>query len=209
MNTPTMNYQLLGRSGLRISDLCLGTMTFGQDWGWGSSKDEARQIYDAYRAAGGNFVDTANVYTNGTSEALVGEFVAGHRPEVDIATKYTSTRGEPGASAGGNHRKSMVEAVERTVREVVAVAGEMGVSPAQVAIAWLLHRPVPVIPILGARKLSQFEDNLRCLTVTFTPEQLARLDKASAVPLGFPHEFLAGDPMQGFVFGQAKGRVRV
>ena len=77
-----MNYQLLGRSGLRVSDLCLGTMTFGEDWGWGAAKDEARKIYDAYREAGGNFIDTANIYTSGSSEKLVGEFIAGHREEV-------------------------------------------------------------------------------------------------------------------------------
>jgi aryl-alcohol dehydrogenase-like predicted oxidoreductase len=79
MSNLSMNYQLLGRSGLRASDLRLGTMTFGEDWGWGAPKDEAREIYDAYREAGGNFIDTANIYTNGSSEKLVGEFVAGHR----------------------------------------------------------------------------------------------------------------------------------
>src|ERR1700726_4213444 len=54
MSNPSMNYQLLGRSGLRVSDLCLGTMTFGEDWGWGAAKDEARKIYDTYRESGGN-----------------------------------------------------------------------------------------------------------------------------------------------------------
>ena len=97
----SMNYQLLGRSGLRVSDLCLGTMTFGEDWGWGAAKDEARKIYDAYREAGGNFIDTANIYTNGTSEKLVGEFIAGHREEVVLATKYTNA---PRASAASPAR---------------------------------------------------------------------------------------------------------
>jgi aryl-alcohol dehydrogenase-like predicted oxidoreductase len=68
----------------------LGTMTFGEDWGWGSAKDESRKIYDAYREAGGNFVDTANLYTNGTSESLVGEFIRDHRQSVVLATKYTN-----------------------------------------------------------------------------------------------------------------------
>src|SRR5580700_3435726 len=63
-----MKYRLLGNSGLRVSEASLGTMTFGEDWGWGSSKDEAQTIYETYREAGGNFIDTANVYTNGTSE---------------------------------------------------------------------------------------------------------------------------------------------
>ena len=72
-----MRYRLLGKSGLRVSELCLGTMTFGEDWGWGSSKDESRQILDAFLEAGGNFIDTANMYTNGSSEKLLGEFLEG------------------------------------------------------------------------------------------------------------------------------------
>jgi aryl-alcohol dehydrogenase-like predicted oxidoreductase len=115
-----MNYRLLGRSGLRVSDLCLGTMTFGEDWGWGAGKDEARRIYDAYRTAGGNFIDTANVYTGGTSERFVGEFIAGHREEVVLATKYTNAGGAAGAAldpnAGGNQRKNMVQAVEASLK---------------------------------------------------------------------------------------------
>ncbi len=358
MNHPTMNYQLLGRSGLRVSDLCLGTMTFGDDWGWGAAKDEARKIYDAFREAGGNFLDTANIYTNGSSEKLVGEFVAGHREEVVIATKYTNAvvgfSGKPGtdANAGGNQRKNMVQAVEAslkrlgtdyidlywlhvwdhitpaeevmrafddlvragkvlyvgisdapawvvaksntlaelrgwtryvglqieysllertverelipmakdqqmtvlawsplrnglltgkylpenakqseadgarmhsemmkgfggveesahaTVREVVAVGKELGVSAAQVALAWLRHRVVPTIPIVGARKLAQFEDNLRSLDVIFTPEQLARLDKASAISLGFPHDFMSLEPVRNIVFGGLRDRIK-
>ena len=70
-----MNYQLLGKSGLRVSELCLGTMTFGEEWGWGSNKDESKLVFDAYVKAGGNFLDTADGYTNGTSEKMVGEFI--------------------------------------------------------------------------------------------------------------------------------------
>lgn len=346
-----MNYQLLGHTGLRVSDLCLGTMTFGEDWGWGSGKDEARKIYDAYREAGGNFLDTANLYTNGVSEQFVGEFIAGHREEVVVATKYTNAGPGRDANAGGNQRKNMVQAVEaslkrlgtdyidlywlhiwdqmtpaeevmrafddlvragkviyigisdapawvvaksntlaelrgwtryaglqieysllertverelipvakdqrmtvlawsplrsgqltgkylpenaaadqkdarlnndmmkgfatiddsgrRTVREVVAVAQEMGATPAQVALAWLRHRPVPVIPIIGARKMSQLEDNLKSLEIQFTPEQLRRLDEASAIPLGFPHDFLASEMVKTFAFGGMRERIR-
>ena len=353
-----MNYQLLGRSGLRVSDLCLGAMTFGEDWGWGAAKDESRKIYDAYREAGGNFIDTANIYTNGSSEKLVGEFIAGHREEVVVATKYTNAAagftGKPGtdANAGGNQRKNMVQAVEAslkrlgtdyidlywlhvwdqmtpveevmrafddlirsgkvlyvgisdapawvvaksntlaelrgwtryvglqieysllertverelvpmakdqqmtvlawsplrngqltgkylpenvsqskaegarmhsemmkgfgsvpesshaTVREIVAVGKELGVSAAQVALAWLRYRPVPVIPIIGARKLAQIEDNIDSLNVTLSPEQLQRLDQASAVSLGFPHDFLAFDPVKAIVFGGMRDRIK-
>ena len=347
----TMNYQLLGRSGLRVSDLCLGAMTFGEDWGWGAAKDEARKIYDAYREAGGNFIDTANIYTNGSSETFVGEFMAGHREEVVLATKYTNAMPGRGANAGGNQRKNMVQAVEAslkrlgtdyvdlywlhiwdqltpadevmrafddlvragkvlyvgvsdapawvvaksntlaelrgwtryvglqieysllertverelipmakdqqmtvlawsplrngtltgkylpesadatgkegrmhsemmkgfakvddaalpTVRAVVALAREMGASPAQVALAWLRYRPVPVIPIIGARKLTQLQDNIGSLGVVLSPEQLARLDEASAVPLGFPHDFLALEPVRSFVSGGLLDRIK-
>ena len=85
-----MRYRLLGNSGLRVSEAALGTMTFGEDWGWGAPKDEARKVYDAFRGAGGNFIDTANIYTNGTSESFLGEFTDGHRQSVVLATKYTN-----------------------------------------------------------------------------------------------------------------------
>lgn len=360
MSNLSMNYQLLGRSGLRVSDLCLGAMTFGEDWGWGSAKDEARKIYETYREAGGNFIDTANIYTNGSSEKLVGEFIAGHREEVVLATKYTNAvvgfSGKPGtdANAGGNQRKNMVQAVEAslkrlgtdyidlywlhvwdqitpaeevmrafddlvragkvlyvgisdapawvvaksntlaelrgwtryvglqieysllertverelvpmardqqmtilawsplknglltgkylpengdqskaegarmhsemmkgfggsevpeathaTVREVVAVGKELGVSAAQVALAWLRYRPVPVIPIIGARKLAQLQDNLESVALTLSPAQLERLDKASAISMGFPHDFLSMEAVRAIVHGGMRDRIK-
>jgi aryl-alcohol dehydrogenase-like predicted oxidoreductase len=82
-----MRYKLLGRSGLRVSELCLGTMTFGDDWGWGAPKDESQKIFDMFVDEGGNFIDTANNYTNGTSEKFVGEFVKTDRDHFVIATK--------------------------------------------------------------------------------------------------------------------------
>jgi len=90
-----MKYRLFGNSGLRVSEVSLGTMTFGEDWGWGSPKDEARKIYDAYRAAGGNFIDTANIYTSGSSENLLGEFMRDHRQSLVLATKYSNAMAEP------------------------------------------------------------------------------------------------------------------
>ena len=74
-----MRYKLLGKSGLRVAEICLGAMTFRDDWGWGADRDESRKQFDLYAEAGGNFIDTANLYTNGSSEKLVGEFVAGER----------------------------------------------------------------------------------------------------------------------------------
>ncbi|HEV3145228.1 MAG TPA: aldo/keto reductase, partial [Gemmataceae bacterium] len=82
---------------------------------------------------------------------------------------------------------------ESVVREVVAVAREAGHTPAQVALAWLRQRPQPVIPIIGARKMSQFKDNLACVSVRLTPAHLERLDAVSRIEMGFPHNFYTMD----------------
>src|SRR3989442_778438 len=113
-----MKYKLLGRSGLRVSELALGTMTFGEDWGWGASKEECRRMVDAFAEAGGNFLDTANRYTNGTSERIVGEIVASDRARFVIGTKYTlfSRRDDPNAS--GNHRKNMIRSLEASLERL-------------------------------------------------------------------------------------------
>jgi len=280
-----MKYRLLGNSGLRVSELALGTMTFGEDWGWGAPKEEAQKVYNAFRDAGGNFIDTANVYTNGASETFVGEFAKGHRQSMVLATKYTNALPGNDPNAAGNQRKNMVQAleaglkrlqtdyidlywvhiwdgltpveevmrglddlvrqgkvlyvgisdapawwiaqantlatlrgwspfvglqieyslVERTVeRELIPMAKALqlgvtawsplsggiltGRSMAQVALAWLRHRSVPVIPIIGARKLPQLQDNLASLELSFTGDQLKTLDEASRIELGFPQE---------------------
>lgn len=116
-----MKYKLLGRSGLRVSELCLGTMTFGEDWGWGASNDESRKIFDAFCDAGGNFIDTACNYTEGTSEKFVGEFVSSDRDYFVIATKFTlRARGQNqlDPNAGGNNRKNMIRSVESSLRRL-------------------------------------------------------------------------------------------
>ena len=322
-------------------------MTFGEEWGWGSSKDEARKIYDAFREVGGNFVDTANIYTNGTSESFLGEFLKGHRESIVVATKYTNAAPGSDPNAAGNHRKNMVQAVEaslkrlqtdyidlywvhiwdqitpveevmrglddlvrqgkvlyvgisdapawwiaqantlaslrgwspfvglqieysliertverelipmakalnlgvtawsplssgvltgkyyghgsseggrmssdmvkefmpeeqrarRIVTAVKAVADETSHSMAQVALAWLRYRPVPVIPIIGARKLSQVKDNLASSGVSLCAEQLKTLNEASRIELGFPHEFYMRDMVRGLVYGGMYDRI--
>ena len=344
-----MRYRLLGKSGLRVSQLCLGTMTFGEDWGWGSSKDESRQILDAFFEAGGNFIDTANVYTNGTSESLLGEFLKGDRDRAVLATKYTNAMPGTDPNAGGNQRKNMMRSVEtslkrlqtdyidlywlhiwdkitpldevmrafddlvrqgkilhagvsdmaawavarastlaelrgwtpfvglqieysliertverelipmaealglgvtawsplaggvltgkyvegkaaadarmnsemmkgfdrdderarRVVSEVQAVARDVGRSTAQVALAWLRQRPVPIIPIVGARRLEQFRDNLACLDLQLNASQVERLDTASQIELGFPHDFYGRDLVKGLVYGGLRDRIDV
>lgn len=113
-----MRYKLLGKSGLRVSELCLGTMTFGEDWGWGSSQSESRKIYDAFMEAGGNFIDTANVYTNGTSEKYLGEFIASDRERVVLATKYTNGAANNNPNGAGNQRKNMVQSVEGSLKRL-------------------------------------------------------------------------------------------
>src|SRR5438477_1767374 len=113
-----MRYRLLGNSGLRVSEAALGTMTFGEDWGWGTAKDEARKVYDTFREVGGNFIDTANIYTNGTSEKFLGEFMKGHRDSVVMATKYTNASAGKDPNAAGNQRKSMVQAVEASLKRL-------------------------------------------------------------------------------------------
>jgi len=333
-----MRYKLLGNSGLRVSELCLGTMTFGEDWGWGSDKEESRAVFRAFAEAGGNFLDTANLYTNGTSETLVGEFVKGDREKWVIATKYSLNTRPGDVNACGNHRKNLFQAVEASLKRlgtdyidllwlhlwdsltpieevmrafddlvrmgkvlyigisdspawivsqantlatlrgwtpfiglqieyslkertperellpmakalnigvtawsplgggvltgkynqpnpvdgrlsmtdqpfqifdrdlkiaetVLEIAREIEKSPAQVALNWLRNRPNSLIPIIGARKLSQLQDNLACVDFNLTGEQLQRLDNISAISLGFPHELLASQFVRDILLG--------
>jgi aryl-alcohol dehydrogenase-like predicted oxidoreductase len=337
-----MRYTLLGDSGLRVSEVSLGTMTFGTDWGWGADQDECRKQFESFTAAGGNFIDTADSYTNGTAETIVGQLLAGQRDRYVLATKYSlNTRaGDP--NGGGNHRKHLVHALEASLRrlgtdyvdvlwlhawdfltpaeevvralddqvragkvlyvgvsdtpawlvaqmhtiaklrgwspfvglqipyslvqreverellpmaralglgvtawaslgsglltgkygrrqeegkpdggqrggsdggdqpgressrplhffepaklaiadEVVAVAEELGRPASQVALAWVRSRG-GVIPIVGARRAAQLDDNLGFVDLELTTEQLERLDAVSAISMGFPHDFLA------------------
>lgn len=113
-----MRYKLLGRSGLRVSELCLGTMTFGTEWGWGADKTESRKIFDRFVESGGNFIDTANRYTNGTSEKFVGEFIANSRDKFVVATKYTLSTDLDDVNASGNHRKNMVGALNASLKRL-------------------------------------------------------------------------------------------
>jgi len=114
------DYVTLGRSGLKVSPVCLGTMTFGNDWGWGSEEEVARPIFERYMDAGGNFIDTADGYTQGHSEELVGKFISERdlRDRVVLATKFT-LNAEPGnPNAGGNGRKNIYRALEGSLRRL-------------------------------------------------------------------------------------------
>ncbi|MEQ1745365.1 MAG: aldo/keto reductase [Saprospiraceae bacterium] len=331
-----MNYRLFGKSGLRVSEICLGTMTFGTEWGWGADKDESRRIFDTYAGAGGNFLDTANRYTEGTSERWLGEFVKSERHHFVVATKYTlrDQTGDP--NFAGNHRKNMMRSVEASLQRldtefidllwvhawdgltpvdevlrglddlvrsgkvqyigisdtpawvvsqantmadlrgwtpfvglqieysllqraperdllpmakhyglavtpwgaigggaltgkylkgesgrvvpasarrsdranaiaavVVEQAEKLGVPPVQLVINWTRQRDPSqtTIPIVGARSAAQLQDSLGCLNFQIPPETIQALDTASAIELGFPHEFLASDNIRELIFG--------
>ncbi|MEV0636154.1 aldo/keto reductase [Streptomyces sp. NPDC050619] len=345
------SYRLLGRSGLRVSPLALGAATFGTEWGWGAEQDEARKLFDLYVEHGGNFIDTASTYTDGSSERLLGEFTRDHRESLVLATKYTTLRRPGDPNSGGPHRKSLFASVEASLRQlntdyidllylhvwdfttpaeeilrgmddlvrqgkvlyvaisnapawqvsrmqtiadlrgwsplvaleieynliertgerdlipmahemglgvipysplaggvltgkysrddltarnvasdegdgtrksfnfalgtlternlaiadvVKEVATELGRTPAQVALAWTLRNPGVTAPIIGARTPAQLEDNLGALEVDFTASQLARLDEASAIGLGFPHDMLASDHIRKVTAGDLK-----
>jgi aryl-alcohol dehydrogenase-like predicted oxidoreductase len=342
-----MQYRLLGNSGLRVSESSLGTMTFGEDWGWGSAKDESRKVYNAFREAGGNFIDTANVYTNGTSELFLGEFMEGHRQSMVLATKYSNAMPGTDPNAAGNHRKSMMQAIEgslkrlktdyidlywvhiwdqitpaeevmrglddlvrqgkvlyvgisdapawwvaqantlaglrgwspfiglqieysliertverelipmaqalnvgvvawsplsggvltgkyhgngsseadrmnsdmmkgfmpdqqraaRVVAAVKTVSAQVGRSIAQVALAWLRYRSVPVIAILGARKLSQLQDNLASFDLALSPEQIRILDEASRIEPGFPQSMYEKELVRAIAYGGMREKI--
>jgi len=340
-----MRYKILGRSGLRVSELSLGAMTFGNDWGFGAAKDESRRVFEVYAEAGGNFIDTANKYTNGTSERWVGEFLGRERERFVLATKYSLSMREGDPNASGNHRKNLVQSVEaslarlsveyvdllwlhawdyttpadevmralddlvrtgkvlhvgisdapawvvsqcntvaelrgwiqftalqveysliertverellpmarsfglaitpwaalgggllagkftrtapgdadtrraqwnerrmndanlRIARAVDAVADALGRSSAEVALNWVRQQPGIVIPILGARTARQLEQSLGCLDFEIPPEQLAQLNEVSAVPLGFPHDFLNRDRTQEILYGDLAKRI--
>jgi aryl-alcohol dehydrogenase-like predicted oxidoreductase len=116
-----MRYKLLGRSGLRVSELCFGAMTFGGGVGsigvGGSSDAQSRAIFDRYVQAGGNFFDTACSYSGGRSEELLGDFCAADRDSFVIATKYTNSH-NGGLMRSGNSRRNMVRSVEESLRRL-------------------------------------------------------------------------------------------
>ncbi len=320
-----MKYRLMGSSGLRVSELALGTMTFGNPE-WGVEEDESRQVYEGFREAGGNFIDTANIYSGGRSEEFLAEFIGGEeRERVVLATKYTVPMRSRDVNAQGNSRKNMMESVHASLRRlgtdyidlywvhardhttpaeeimrglddlvragkvlyvgisdtpawqvarcntiaelrgwsrfvglqikyslldrdvehellpmaraldltvtpwdtlgsgiltgkynadpaskgrvtirqgeipqrsldiaaaVVTVAGELGCTPAQVALNWVRGGPGVIVPLVGARTRAQLEDNLGCLDHELPDDARARLDEASAIRTPFPHDMI-------------------
>ena len=118
---PLDHYVTLGRSGLRVSPLCLGTMTFGEDLGWGSSVEESQRIIDRFIELGGNFIDTANFYTKSHSEKIIGDHVGRHavrRDRLVIATKFSGNLYPGDPNGGGSSRKTIITSCEDSLRRL-------------------------------------------------------------------------------------------
>jgi len=113
-----MRYRQLGRSGLKVAELCLGTMTFGEESGFGADEAECRRIFDAYLAAGGNFIDTANIYTAGTSERMLSKMIAAERSRLVVATKFSMTTDAKDPNAGGNSRKNLQQSLDASLKRL-------------------------------------------------------------------------------------------
>lgn len=113
-----LRYRLLGPSGLRVSELCLGTMSFGQQWGFGADLETSHKVLDAYAAAGGNFFDTANKYHGGETEEILGAWLEGKRHKQVVATKYTLAMDHDDPNTAGNHRKNLVRSVEDSLKRL-------------------------------------------------------------------------------------------
>lgn len=113
-----MKYTLFGKSGLRVSEIALGTMTFGTEWGYGADKVESQKIFETYANAGGNFIDTANRYTEGTSEKFIGDFIAADRDHFVVATKYSLQDRLDDPNFSGNHRKNMMRSLNESLKRL-------------------------------------------------------------------------------------------
>lgn len=113
-----MRYRLLGQTGLRVSELFLGAMSFGQHEGGGAPQEECRRMLDLYADAGGNVIDTANVYRGGQSESILGTLLAGRRDRFVVPTKYTLSRDGSDPNAAGNHRKGLTLSLEKSLQQL-------------------------------------------------------------------------------------------
>jgi aryl-alcohol dehydrogenase-like predicted oxidoreductase len=114
----TMRYRILGPSGIRVSELCLGTMSFGEAWGFGADEEESHRILKEFAEAGGNFVDTANAYHDGQSEEILGRFLQADRDFFVVASKYTLAMRPGDPNAAGNSRKNLRRSVEASLRRL-------------------------------------------------------------------------------------------
>src|ERR1700716_1519237 len=113
-----MRYRLLGKSGVRVSEVALGTMTFGEDWGWGAAPEVSTRMLDLFADAGGNVIDTADAYTNGTSETILGDLLKRRRDRFALATNITNQTEPSAPNSAGNHRKKIVTSIDASLRRL-------------------------------------------------------------------------------------------
>jgi aryl-alcohol dehydrogenase-like predicted oxidoreductase len=193
-------------------------MSFGTEWGWGIEINEARKMLDLYVDNGGNFVDTANFYTNGSSEKMLGEFLGEKRQQIVLSTKYTMNTHPGDPNGGGNHRKSMVRSVETSLQRLKTDYIDLlylhiwdGTTPVEEILRAmddlvragkvLLSKSTVTSVLLGASKLEQLENNLGSLNTHLSPDQIKRLDDISRVEMGFPHAILANPTIKQTISG--------
>jgi aryl-alcohol dehydrogenase-like predicted oxidoreductase len=113
-----MKYRWLGSSGVKVSEICLGAMTFGEESGFGTNRDECRRMYERFREAGGNFIDTANIYSGGSSERFLAEYIAADRARLVLASKFSMTTDPKDPNAGGNSRKNLRQALDASLKRL-------------------------------------------------------------------------------------------
>lgn len=209
---PLTNYRTLGRSGLVVSPLALGTMTFGTAR-WGLDEAGSAAVFNAYVEAGGNFVDTADVYSAGRSEEMLGKFIAGGklRDRIVIATKAGFAAGQ-GVHTGGNGAKHIHTALEGSLKRLRTdyvdglkkIAAEAGETPARIALAWVCGRPGVTSTLMGVSRPEQVKDNAAALDIVLSPEHREELDKLSApADLRMLYSLFTPIPRQYAVFGGA------
>ncbi|HEX7820571.1 MAG TPA: aldo/keto reductase [Sphingobium sp.] len=191
-----MDYMTFGRTGLQLSRLALGTGNFGTGWGYGADPETATAIVDAYAAAGGNFIDTADVYQFGQSEEIVGKALEGRREDFVLATKFTNGA-TPDANrlVTGNSRKAMIASVEASLRRL---------KTDRIDLYWV-HHPDAVTPIeeivRGLDDLARAGKILYAGLSNFAAWRLSRAATLSeltrAVPIAaaqFEHSLVHRDP---------------
>jgi aryl-alcohol dehydrogenase-like predicted oxidoreductase len=229
-----MRYALLGRSGIRVSEFALGTMTFGDHWGWGAPPEISTRMLEVYADAGGNFIDTANAYTGGVAETILGRALEGRRDRFVLGTKYT-LQTEPGdLNTAGNHRKNLVRSLEASLRrlrtdhvDLLWVHARDTLTPLpelmralddQVRAGKVLHVGVsdwPAWEIAQANTLAELRDWSPFVGVQLRYNLLSRSVEAELTPMARAHELaiLAWGPLaEGrltgkYLDGTGQGRI--
>jgi aryl-alcohol dehydrogenase-like predicted oxidoreductase len=179
-----MRYKPLGNSGLRVSELALGAMTFRPETGFGVDKDESQRVYDAFLLYVGVSDTPAWVVSQANDLGVTPWGIVGSGV---LTGKYNR---DPEAAGRAKLRDAVSERSLRIAAAVIEIAEELGVTPSQVAINWVRQGPAVIVPLIGARTVEQLAENLGCLEFSLSEEHKVRLDEVSAIEAGFPHDML-------------------